>query len=91
MPFTEAKPARKPIVPRAEVKLREVEIVIIESRCKECGYCIEFCPRGVLEKSEKFNERGYHPPYVKYPELCVGCGLCERICPDFAIYLREVS
>jgi 2-oxoglutarate ferredoxin oxidoreductase subunit delta len=36
--------------------------------------------------STKFNAKGYHPPYVKAPELCVNCDLCEMICPEFAIF-----
>ncbi len=80
---------RKPFLPSAAKKLREVEIVVIEDRCKGCGFCIEFCPRNVLKESVKLNVRGVHPPYVNDEDSCVGCGLCEKICPDFAIFLRE--
>ncbi len=80
---------RKPLLPPTAKKLREVEIVILEDRCKGCGFCIEFCPREVLSKSEKLNSRGVHPPKVSNKDLCVGCGLCEKICPDFAIFLEE--
>jgi len=62
---------------------------IIEERCKGCGYCIEYCPRDVLEISAKFNNKGYHPPRVKKPDLCVNCRYCEIICPDFAIFSVE--
>ena len=64
-------------------------IHVIKERCKGCGFCVEFCPKGVLEVSEEFNPQGYHPPRVKDSDSCVGCGLCEMICPDFAIYLEE--
>jgi 2-oxoglutarate ferredoxin oxidoreductase subunit delta len=43
----------------------------------------------VLEVSEEFNSKGYHPPYVKDGEGCVSCGLCEMLCPEFAIYRVE--
>jgi len=61
-------------------------IFIIKDRCKECGFCIEFCPEGVLQKSEKFNSKGYHPPIVVNPDRCVNCALCEMLCPEFAIW-----
>jgi len=78
-----------------QVKVPHGEIHILKERCKGCGFCVEFCPRNVLEISTEFNSKGYHPPYVKNPEACVACGLCELLCPEFAIYHiekeREVS
>ncbi|MBK5102588.1 MAG: 4Fe-4S binding protein, partial [Desulfobacteraceae bacterium] len=52
---------------RVPLDLEEIEIShgvvhIIEDRCKGCGYCIEFCPRAVIEFSAHFNQKGYHPP-----------------------------
>ncbi|MGC9964113.1 MAG: 4Fe-4S binding protein [Syntrophobacteraceae bacterium] len=69
-----------------EIVVSQGEVHVIEDRCKGCGYCIEYCPRNVLAPSERFNAKGYHPPAVKQPELCVNCHYCEAICPDFAIY-----
>jgi len=63
------------------------EIHILSGRCKGCGFCIEFCPRKVLEVSGEFNEKGFFPPVAKSPEQCVNCRLCELICPDMAIYI----
>jgi 2-oxoglutarate ferredoxin oxidoreductase subunit delta len=80
---------RRPIAPPQVLKLRNVDIVIIEERCKGCLFCIEFCPKDVLEESKKFNARGVRPPRVKDAELCVGCGVCEAICPDFGIFLVD--
>jgi 2-oxoglutarate ferredoxin oxidoreductase subunit delta len=63
------------------------EIHINKDRCKGCAFCVEYCPRDILELSEEFNIKGYHPPYVKKPEECCYCQLCETICPEFAIFV----
>ncbi|MEX2689098.1 MAG: ferredoxin family protein [Candidatus Njordarchaeum guaymaensis] len=69
-------------------------VYIIKDRCKECGLCIEFCPMGVLQKSTEFNIHGYHFPIVveKPPEkVCIACGFCTLICPEFAIYSKVME
>ena len=72
-----------------EIDVTRGIIHILEDRCKECEYCIEFCPRDVLALSTEFNRRGYHPPVVIKPDDCVNCHYCEIICPEFAIYSVE--
>jgi 2-oxoglutarate ferredoxin oxidoreductase subunit delta len=57
-------------------------IDIYKSWCKRCGICVAFCPTGVLAQDETGNV------YVKDPERCTGCELCELRCPDFAIQVR---
>lgn len=74
-PFGTDKPAR----PRGR-------IVVIEERCKGCGFCVEYCPQDVLELAKRFNAKGYHPPEVVHADACVDCGFCRMICPEFAIY-----
>lgn len=64
-------------------------VFIIEDRCKGCGYCIDFCPKKVLEFSPGFNRKGYHPPLVVKKDDCVNCHFCEIICPEFAIFSVE--
>jgi 2-oxoglutarate ferredoxin oxidoreductase subunit delta len=64
---------------------------ILEIRCKGCGFCVEFCPRGVLAVAERFNAKGYHPPEVAAPEACTACHLCELLCPDFALGIEELA
>jgi 2-oxoglutarate ferredoxin oxidoreductase subunit delta len=65
------------------------KVNIIAYRCKGCKYCIEFCPNGVLAESKDFNEKGYHPPFVKTDGKCINCNFCETICPEFAIFVTE--
>ncbi len=72
-------------------KKRKCEIKLITERCKGCTYCIEFCPKHVLKISEKINSKGYHLPSVERPEDCIGCKLCELICPDFCIFVEKNS
>ena len=83
------KLAKRPLTPPQALKIRDVDIVVLEDRCKGCSFCIEFCPRDVLEQGTKLNVRGVHAPQVRDPDLCVGCGVCEEICPDFAIFLVD--
>ena len=72
------------------VLVSQGEVHIIEDRCKGCGYCIEFCPRGILGFAARFNTKGYHPPEILRPEGCVNCHYCEIICPEFAIFSVEI-
>lgn len=73
------------------VKVPKGLVYIIEDRCKGCGYCIDFCPKRVLEFSPGFNRKGYHPPLAVRKDDCVNCHFCEIICPEFAIFSVEES
>jgi len=77
---------RKPL-DSAKIKVTHGEIHIMKERCKGCGFCVEYCPRDVLELSEEFNLKGYHPPVIADDDACVECHLCEMLCPEFAIYV----
>ncbi len=79
---------RKPL-DAEKTKPPKVEIHIIKDLCKGCGFCIEFCPRNVLEKSSELNRRGVNPPKVVDESECALCGFCTAICPDFAIFTVE--
>ena len=63
------------------------EIVIMETRCKGCGFCVEYCPNDVLRLSDKYNEKGYHPPEIINADACGYCGFCQMLCPEFGIFI----
>jgi 2-oxoglutarate ferredoxin oxidoreductase subunit delta len=69
-------------------KVPRGRIHVIRELCKGCSFCVEYCPRKVLELSDTYNKKGYHPPIASNPDACVSCGLCELICPEFAIYVK---
>jgi len=79
---------RKPL-DADKVKSPKGEVHLIKDRCKGCGYCIEYCPKDVLEESNEINARGIHPPRVIDEKRCALCGFCTAICPDFAIFTTE--
>jgi 2-oxoglutarate ferredoxin oxidoreductase subunit delta len=74
-----------------DIRVPHGEIHVLVERCKGCGWCVEFCPRGVLEVSDEINSKGYHPPKSIQQQACVSCGLCELLCPEFAIFVEETE
>lgn len=81
------------VLPSQKVKGTPVKIHIIKERCKQCNLCIVFCPRQVLQQSNEANKKGYHiPEQIEEPEkgkICLACGFCEVVCPDFAIWIED--
>ena len=71
------------------LKQPKAEIYLITDQCKGCGYCIEFCPKKVLEESNEINSKGVHPPRIADENRCIICSFCTAVCPDFAIYVLE--
>ncbi len=61
------------------------KISINKDRCKGCSYCVEFCPRKALKMSQEINPKGYVLAAVDDPTKCSNCGLCEIICPEYAV------
>lgn len=61
------------------------QVTIRAESCKSCGYCVKFCPKGILAVGTEVNSKAY--PYVTaaHPENCIGCAICARMCPDAAI------
>jgi 2-oxoglutarate ferredoxin oxidoreductase subunit delta len=74
---------------RDRIRITYGIVHIIAERCKGCGFCIEFCPRDLLLISTHPNSKGYFPPEVHDDLDCINCGLCELLCPDFAIFVED--
>ena len=77
------------LMEQKKIPIRRGKVTVIKDRCKGCGYCIDNCPSGVLVASDDTNEKGYHyPVVVEEPpfKVCIACGFCTLICPEFAIY-----
>ncbi len=72
---------------QVEAKKKKGDLCVIYDRCKGCGFCIEFCPVDALEPSSNTTDKGYYPPTMKGG--CILCGKCEKMCPEFAIYVKE--
>lgn len=62
-------------------------IYLEEELCKGCGLCVRYCPKGVLEMSDRRNEKGYNVAVLANSEKCNACKMCEISCPDFVIYV----
>ena len=86
-----ARSARVPLdwqrvtVPRGRVH-------VIPHRCKECRFCVDFCPKDVLALSTETNAKGYRYPVVApgKDEACVHCEFCTLVCPEYAIFSVEI-
>lgn len=61
-------------------KIRRTDMLVIYQKwCKACGICYDLCPQGTLASDSEGRV------YIKFPETCTGCKICELHCPDFAI------
>ncbi len=60
-----------------------------EERCKGCGLCRHFCPKGVIEMAGHINGMGFHPATAADMEKCAGCATCASMCPDLAIEVEK--
>jgi 2-oxoglutarate ferredoxin oxidoreductase subunit delta len=87
-----ANVARQPMdLPLAQ--LPQGRVHVIAERCKECNFCVTYCPTEVLVYSEDINSKGYHYPVVAEGKesACVHCRFCDLICPELAIFTTEIA
>lgn len=56
--------------------------------CKGCGLCIEFCPVKCIAWHQE-NLGHFGSPAIEVDlKKCTQCRVCERICPDAAIFIK---
>lgn len=55
-------------------------MIVIKHRkdCCGCSACVQKCPKQCI--SMQFDDEGFYYPVVQ-KDLCVNCGLCEKVCP----------
>jgi uncharacterized protein (DUF362 family)/NAD-dependent dihydropyrimidine dehydrogenase PreA subunit len=56
---------------------------IITTKCTNCGYCEEICPKNAITMSAKMAR-------INYPK-CIKCYCCHEVCPEEAIELGVVN
>ena len=60
-------------------------VIFNVERCKNCGLCVEACPKGILA----IDAKGYNPAKIVDEEKCVGCASCALMCPDVVITVER--
>lgn len=53
--------------------------------CKSCGQCIEKCPVQAISWNKTELGMLGEPAIIIDMDKCIGCEICEQICPDAAI------
>ncbi len=55
---------------------------IDDAKCVGCGVCVQKCPLDTI----RLNEQG--KAFIAYPDDCMTCFVCERLCPAGAIFVH---
>ncbi len=60
---------------------KNYNVIVNQKWCKSCEICVAVCPKKVFDMDNFYAA-------ANRPEDCIGCLLCEKLCPDFAIEVR---
>lgn len=55
---------------------------IYPDKCTACGRCVEVCPRGVFNITDK-------KAAIENKDLCIECGACKKNCAFSAIEVKS--
>ena len=65
-------------------------VTVNREMCKECEYCITFCPKKtILAKSKSLNKMGYYAIEAQNMKDCIACGICAAVCPEGSIMVEK--
>jgi 2-oxoglutarate ferredoxin oxidoreductase subunit delta len=72
------------------VKNEKTVATLLSGLCKSCGECVVKCPVDAIDwDPDTLGQLG--EPAIKIDmEKCIGCEICEQICPDFAIEITNL-
>jgi ferredoxin len=81
---------------KKKIQLGRVQLIpdycIVFAKNQACGACAEHCPTTAV-RMFLYEGNGLPAPEI-HPDLCVGCGHCENVCParpTKAIYVRGLD
>jgi heterodisulfide reductase subunit A len=85
--------AAKALIPlsRGIVSTQAITSFVRESDCRGCGFCVEACPFGAIERRQ-VQRGGLQSVVASVNEvLCKGCGVCASVCLSGAVQQKSFT
>lgn len=60
------------------------------SLCKGCRLCVGACPVKAIKPLHEINKKGYEIISIDR-EVCIGCGRCYIMCPDYVFTIGSTD